>query len=91
MCVDAIQIHVARPVDVGKLKSGVPNGCIKIRKCFGWFGLVWFTWLILLWLIAIKAILNQILMLYNENKKQTRLITMRSKPDYVEFVLLQLF
>ena len=36
MSVDSIQIHLVKPV---KHKTGVPNGQIKIRKCFGWLGL----------------------------------------------------
>ena len=39
MGVDTIHIKLAKPVDAVKLKAGVPNGQIKIRECFGWFGL----------------------------------------------------
>ena len=39
MCVDTIQINLVKPVDAVKLKAGVPNGWIKVRQCFGRFGL----------------------------------------------------
>ena len=40
MGVDTIQINLVKPVvDAVKLKAGVPNGQIKIKECFGLFGL----------------------------------------------------
>ena len=39
MGVDKIQINLVKPVDAVKLKAGVPNGQIKTKECFGWFGL----------------------------------------------------
>ena len=61
MGVDTIHINLAKPVDAVKPQVGVPNGQIKIRKCFGGFGLG--MTVILLWFIAFSAISNQILML----------------------------
>ena len=54
---ETIHINLAKPVDAVKLKAGVPNGQIQIKKCFGGFGLSKLVDLIISF--AISATSNQ--------------------------------